>query len=448
MTASAPADPPAHADPRVPGPDGGAGDAVSSPVPPGYPGAEACSPAFTAADYRRALEHSNLRGRPLSLALRLPFCQHGCFHCARQPVVTSDRRRADAYLSRLDREMVLLGRHLDAGREVQALHWGGGSPTFLTLNQMSDLIDRLDARFRLARGRDRDFGIEIDPRDADVFTLRHLEALGFNRLTLNVLDLDPRVLQAINRPQSRGLTERLLDEAARLGFRSLDLELTIGLPRQSTEGFAATLEQVLAMAPARLSLFSYVHRPDRFPPQHHIPEGDLPGSEAQRAMRRAAHARLVDAGYVHLGWDRYARRGGGLKDAGTQWRRRVGHDVLGLGVGAVSHLEGAMARNAVRLAEFEAALDGGDLPTAGGRWLSMDDRLRARAIETLMTRRTLDLEALGQAFALDAAAELATALERLQAAGLVTRRGPRLDLVDAGTRWARELTRAFGVAGP
>lgn len=447
MSASAPADPHTHADSHVPGPAEGPGDAAPGPIPHGHPGTESLSPAFTAADYRRALEQSNARGRPLSLALRLPFCQHACFHCMRQPVVTTDRRRPDAYLARLDREMVLLGRHLDARREVHGLHWGGGSPTFLTLNQMGDLIDRLDARFRLARGRDRDFGIEIDPRDADVFTLRHLEALGFNRLTLNVLDLDAQVLQAINRPQSRGLTEQLLDEADRLGFRSLDLELTIGLPGQSREGFAATLEQILAMAPARLTLFPYAHRPDRFPPQRHIPDADLPGAEAQGAMRRVSHERLVDAGYVHLGWDRYARRGGGLKDARAQWRRQAECEVLGLGVGAVSRLEGAMAGNAVGLSDFEAALDGGDLPTARGRWLSRDDRLRACAIETLMTRRTLDLAALGQAFAIDAGAALASALDRLQATGLVTRRGHRLELADPGTRWASELTRAFGVPG-
>ncbi|RTR03773.1 radical SAM protein [Halomonas nitroreducens] len=448
MSASAPADPHAHAAPLVPGPARGLGDASPGPVSRGYPGTEALSSAFTATDYRQALEDSNAGGRPLSLALRLPFCQHACYHCMRHPVLTTDRRRADAYLSRLDREMVLLGRHLGSRREVRGLHWGGGSPTFLTLNQMGDLIDRLDARFRLARGRDRDFGIEIDPRDADVLTLRHLEALGFNRLTLSVLDLDARVLQAINRPQSRGLTEQLLDEADRLGFRSLDMELTIGLPLQSREGFAATLEQILAMAPARLTLFPYLHRPERFPPQRHIPAGDLPGTEAQGAMRRAAHDRLVDAGYVHLGWDRYARQGGSLKDARAQWRRQAECDILGLGVGALSRLEGAWARNASGLADFEAALDDGGLPTATGRWLSRDDRLRAQAIEALMTRETLDLEALGQAFAIDAAAELATALDRLQAIGLVTRRGQRLDLVAPGTRWAGELTRAFGVASP
>ncbi|UYG08448.1 radical SAM protein [Halomonas sp. M4R1S46] len=448
MSASAPADPHAHADPHAPGPTGGPGDAAPGPVPRDHPGTEALSPAFTAADYRRALEHGNARGRPLSLALRLPFCQHACFHCMHHPVVTTDRRRPDAYLARLDREMVLVGRHLDASREVRGLHWGGGSPTFLTLNQMGELIDRLDARFRLARGHDRDFGIEIAPHDADVLTLRHLEALGFNRLTLNVLDLDARVLQAINRPPSRGPTEQLLDEADRLGFRSLDLELTIGLPRQSREGFAATLEQTLAMAPARLSLIPYVHRPARFPAQRHIPAGGLPGAEAQGAMRRESHARLVDAGYAHLGWDRYARRGGGLRDARVQGRRQAECDLLGLGVGAVSRLEGALARNAVDLADFEAALDDGGLATASGRWLSRDDHLRERAIETLMTRQTLDLAALGQAFALDAEARLASALDRLLAAGLVARRGQCLDLVAPGTRWTRELTRAFGVPAP
>ncbi|MFG6159282.1 oxygen-independent coproporphyrinogen III oxidase [Halomonas sp. 1390] len=420
--------------------------AAASPAPAYafYPTPQAMGEHIGAEEYRRALEHSNAAARPLSLYVHLPFCQQACFHCTRRPVTTSDTRLAEAYLSRLDREMVLTGRHLDAGREIRALQWGGGTPTFLTLDQMGDLIDRLDARFRLAGDRDREYLIEIDPREADVFTLRHLEALGFNRLSLEVLDLDPEVQQAINRQQGRDLTEQLLDEADRLGFTSVNLNLILGLPRQTRDGFAATLEQVIAMAPSRLSLFHYHHQPERFPRQRRIRPEDLPAPQEVQGMLQAAIERLAAAGYVHLGHDRFVRGDDRLAQALEAGRER--HDLVGLGVMAVSRLEALHVRNPQRLEAYEAALDRGQLPTAGGHRLSLDDRLRSAAIEQLTCDLHLDLASLGDAFGLDATAHLAEPLSRLALAegeGLVERHGQRLLVTSAGRLVVRQLASAF-----
>lgn len=420
-----------------------------------YPTADSFTPGFSAEALTAALARSNASGQSVALYVHLPFCRHRCHHCACTPVSAESPRRAEPYLSRLDREMVLTARHLEGTREISQLHWGGGTPTFLALDQMSDLIDRLDARFGLSGSRQRDYSIKVDPRDADVFTLRHLEALGFNRLSLSVLDLDPRVQRAINRHQPRVLTEQLIDEAHRLGFRSLGLELMHGLPGQTLESFAETLEQVIAMAPARLSLFPYAHRPERFAAQRRIRAEELPPPGEQLAILDTALAMLADAGYVHIGMELFVRPEEPLASAqarGLLSRSLNGYsalapcDHLGLGVGALTRLSGIAARNPMTLGDYEARLDAGHLPVARGRRLTDDDRLRARAIERLMCDMRLDLAALGQEFGLDAGARLADALTRLASAerdGLVKRRGQRLEVTPAGRLLVHRLAAAF-----
>ncbi|MDR9439461.1 MAG: oxygen-independent coproporphyrinogen III oxidase [Halomonas sp.] len=425
-----------------------------------YPRADSFTTAFSEEDFTAALARSNASGQGLSLYVHVPFCRHSCHHCACTRVTAESPRRAESYLSRLDREMVLTSQHLEGSREITQLHWGGGTPTFLTLNQMSDLIDRLDARFGLSGSRHRDYSIKVDPRDADVFTLRHLQALGFNRLSLSVLDLDPRVQRAINRYQPRVLTEQLIDEAHRLGFRSLGLELMHGLPGQTRESFAETLEQVIAMAPARLSLFHYAHRPERFTAQRRIRAEELPPTTEQLAILDTALSMLADAGYVHIGMEVFARPDDPLAKAqarGRLSRSLNGYsalapcDHLGLGVGALSRLGGIAARNPMTLSDYETRLDASQLPVERGLRLTDDDRLRAHAIEHLMCDMRLDLDDLGQAFDLDAGMHLADALARLAPAerdGLVKRHGQRLEVTPGGRLLVHRLAATFDARAP
>lgn len=420
-----------------------------------YPTADSFTADVSDEDLTAALARSNASGRDLSLYVNVPFCRHSCHHCACNRVTAANTRHAEPYLSRLDREMVLTSRHLDRAREILQLHWGGGTPTFLTLEQMSDLIDRLDARFGLSGSRQRDYSIKVDPREADVFSLRHLQALGFNRLSLSVLDLDPRVQRAINRHQPRVLTEQLIDEAHRLGFRSLGLELIHGLPGQTRESFAETLEQVVAMAPARLSLFPYEHRPERFAAQRRIRAEELPAPRERLAILDAALTILAEAGYVHIGMELFARPEDPLARAqarGKLSRSLHGYsalapcDHLGLGMGAQSRLGGIATRNTMALDGYEARLDAGQLPVEQGRRLTDDDRLRARAIERLMCDMRLDLNDLSEEFNLDAGAHLSDALARLAPAerdGLVKRCGHHLEVTPAGRLLAHRLATAF-----
>ncbi|MAX31457.1 MAG: oxygen-independent coproporphyrinogen III oxidase [Halomonadaceae bacterium] len=433
---------------------------ISGPRYTSYPTAPSFHQGFGAEDFEAALARSNARPRPLSLYVHVPFCRRICFYCACNKIATKNTQLAEPYLSRLDREMVLTSRQLDRSREVSQLHWGGGTPTFLTLGQMGDLFDRLDARFGLSNSPDRDYSIEIDPREANVLTLRHLQALGFNRLSLGVQDLDPKVQQAINRVQPRVLTESLIDEARRLGFRSLNLDLIYGLPHQTPSSFAATLAQIIDMAPPRLSVFNYAHLPSRFAPQRRIREADLPDSDAKLAMLQTSIEMLEEAGYVHIGMDHFALPDDSLASAqrlGTMTRNFQGYsthgnsDLVGLGVSAISRVDDCYAQNPTALADYEAALDAGRLATVKGIRLSLDDQLRRRAIERLMCDMALDLEALGHEFDLDATLWLEDALTRLAPSiedGLIERHGSRLVVTPRGRLLIRHLAMAFDARLP
>lgn len=420
-----------------------------------YPTALAFHEGFTADNVIQALEHSNASQRPLSLYVHVPFCRKTCFYCACNKIVTKNTALAEPYLSRLDREMVLTARHLDTTRPVKQLHWGGGTPTFLSLAQMSDLIDRLDVRFGLSSAPDRDYAIEIDPRETDVFTLRHLQSLGFNRLSLGVQDLDPRVQKAINRYQPRVLTETLMDEAHRLGFRSLNLDLIYGLPFQTEKSFTETLAQVIELNPARLSVFSYAHLPARFTPQRRINADDLPSADEKLSILRATIETLTAAGYVHIGMDHFAKPEDSLALAranGTLQRNFQGYsshakcDLIGLGVSAISHIGDSYAQNPTDLTGYENALDHGRLATVKGLRLSKDDHIRADIIERLMCDMRLDLAAISQRWQIDAADYFSRALVTLQTAeqdGLITRQGDTLSATPMGRLLIRQLAMAF-----
>ncbi|EHJ92896.1 oxygen-independent coproporphyrinogen III oxidase [Vreelandella boliviensis] len=428
---------------------------TSGPRYTSYPTALSFHDQFTPSDLTQALERSNASKRSLSLYVHVPFCRKICFYCACNKIATKNTALTEPYLARLDREMVLTARHLDTSRSVEQLHWGGGTPTFLSLNQMGDLIDRLDARFGLSSSSDRDYAIEIDPREADVFTLRHLESLGFNRISLGVQDLSPLVQKAINRIQPRVLTETLMEEAHRLGFRSLNLDLIYGLPFQTEKSFADTLRQVIELNPARLSVFNYAHMPERFAPQRRINADDLPGGEEKLAILRTTIEMLTAAGYVHIGMDHFARPDDSLAIAqreGSLQRNFQGYsshaqcDLIGLGVSAISRIDDVYAQNPSDLASYAAALDQGQLATVRGVRLSDDDLIRRDVIERLMCDMGIDLAAVSQRWNIDAPRYFAPALERLQSAeqdGLLNRSGDQLSATPMGRLLIRHIAMAF-----
>lgn len=293
------------------------------------------------ANLRTDLRASNALARPLAVNISVPFCRHHCHHCMHPLLDGSSAQDIRHYLKRLEQHMAQLTQQLDGGREVQQLHWSGGNPALLSLNQMSKLVDDVTAYFPLANDADLDFSIDLDPRDASQLMLRHLQALGVNRINLNVVELDPEIQLRIGRVQPRHLLEPLIDEALRLGMRSFGLDLWVGLPGQTEQRLIRTLHQLIELSPPGLRLFDFHYDPVRFPAQAALIP---PSANNARHLHETAQKALNDAGYVAVTAEpsrcrratpagrAYARKGTALDDALEQQRRRLACDQLGIGL--------------------------------------------------------------------------------------------------------------------
>ena len=257
-------------------------------------------------DLLHALRESRKAQRPLSLYVHVPFCANICYYCACNKVITKDRGRTQPYLQRLEQEIQLIACHLDPKQKVEQLHFGGGTPTFLSHDELRQLMAHLRKHFNLLDDDSGDYGIEIDPREADWSTMGLLRELGFNRVSIGLQDLDPDVQRAVNRLQSLEETRAVIDAARTLQFRSINIDLIYGLPRQTPDAFARTVDEVIRLQPDRLSVFNYAHLPERFMPQRRINTSDLPSAADKLLMLERTIAQLTGAGYRYIGMDHFA----------------------------------------------------------------------------------------------------------------------------------------------
>lgn len=420
-----------------------------------YPTAVDFHDGFGEAAYRDRCERSNRRGGPLSLYFHIPFCNTVCYYCACNKVVTKDRSRAGPYLARLHREIALQGALFAPERPVEQLHWGGGTPTFISHAEMRELMAVTRRHFRLRDDDAGEYSIEIDPREADPATVAVLRELGFNRMSLGVQDFEPKVQKAVNRIQSEAETLGVMDAARREGFRSISVDLIYGLPFQSTVSFARTLDRVIAAAPDRLSVFNYAHLPERFKPQRRIDAADLPAPEEKLAILEQTIERLSAAGYVYIGMDHFAKPQDELARAqreGTLYRNFQGYsthaecDLVGLGVTAIGSVGGSYAQNVRSLDEYYARLDAGRLAVFRGVELSPDDRLRRTVINELICHFQVDMPDIesrfGVRFADYFAPELG-ALRAMEADGLLRLEPTRIQVLPAGQLLIRNLCMVF-----
>lgn len=375
-----------------------------------YPTAPHFTPAFGLAELRRHLTAGNAAGRPLSLYVHVPFCLNPCFYCGCNRVITRDPQRGLDYLERLLREIDLMGDLIDGGREVIQLHLGGGTPNFLAPGAIARLVARLGERFRFSARADRDFSIEIDPRSVNPADMAALAAIGFNRASFGVQDFDPLVQAAVNRIQSVEETVAVMQAARAAGFRSLNIDLIYGLPKQNREGFARTLDTVIATRPDRLAIYSYAHLPALFKPQKRIHAGDLPSSDEKLGLLALAMDKLGAAGYVNIGMDHFALPGDELvraRDAGHLHRNFMGYtihaesDLVGFGASAISHVGDSFSQNERAVGDYLAAVDAGRLPLQRGLALTPDDVLRAEVIQQVMCRGELDIAGLERDFRIE-----------------------------------------------
>jgi oxygen-independent coproporphyrinogen-3 oxidase len=401
-----------------------------------YPTAVEFDPAFDANRYAEVARRSNESGRPLSLYFHIPFCDTVCFYCACNKIATKDRSLAQPYLHRVYRELEMQSALFDDERVVEQLHWGGGTPTFISQAQMRELMAETRRHFRLADDEHGEFSIEIDPREAQGDTIKLLREIGFNRMSLGVQDFDDRVQKAVNRIQSESETLAVLQAARDEGFRSISIDLIYGLPFQTAESFLRTVDRIIEVGPDRLSVFNYAHLPARFMPQRRINEAELPRPEVKLEILQATTERLTEAGWLYIGMDHFARPDDELARAqrdGTLYRNFQGYsthadcDLIGIGVTSIGKVANTYGQNLRELDEYYDAIDNDRLPVFRGIELNRDDEIRRDVITRLICHFRLDFDSVERRWQIDFNDYFANSLPRLD--GMV--RDGLLD-VDAG----------------
>jgi len=368
-----------------------------------YPTADRFVPQFDEAMYRSHLAEraSETAPAPLSVYVHLPFCESLCYFCACNKIITRDHGRAAEYLHYLLREIAMVAPELGGNRAAAQLHLGGGTPTFFSMSELGRLVDALHRHFAFLPGAE--MGIEIDPRTVTANTLSSLGALGFNRTSFGVQDFDPAVQHAVNRIQPLDMVERALEASRDAGFESTNIDLIYGLPRQSVASFERTLDEVVRLAPDRIALYNYAHLPSRFKAQRLIDASELPLAEDRlRIFMRATH-RLLDAGYVYIGLDHFAKPDDELSralEAGSLHRNFQGYttkaecDLVGFGVSAIGKIGRSYCQSTRSLKTYYERLDEGKLPVERGLTLSADDILRREVVMTVMCSVPLEFRAI------------------------------------------------------
>ena len=371
-----------------------------------YPTADRFVEAFGPAEYRQALaqraQGAVVGGTaPLSLYIHIPFCESVCYYCACNKVITKHHERGAEYLDALKIEIELHAEMLGRGQAVSQLHFGGGSPTFLSDEELARLMADLRSVFKLTPSAE--VSIEVDPRTATPERLEHLAGLGFNRISFGIQDFDPAVQQAVHRVQSYESVESLISAARRLKFESINADLIYGLPKQTPESFARTIAQVARLRPDSIALYSYAHLPQRFKPQRRIMAADLPPPDHRIRMLGDAIAGFIGHDYVYIGMDHFALPGDSLaaaKRQGRLHRNFQGYstqpdcDLVALGVSSIGRMGATYSQNAKTLPEYYDALRQGQFPIVRGLTLTRDDLVRRAVIMALMCQGRVEFESI------------------------------------------------------
>ena len=428
---------------------------VNGPRYTSYPTADRFVEAFDAEAYRGWLGRRTIGGisRPLSLYVHIPFCNTICYYCACNKIITKDHGRSAKYLKYLGKELAMQAEALEGSHDVVQLHWGGGTPTFLSNDEMRHLMDMTREHFRLLPNGE--YSIEVDPRKVDAVTVALLGELGFNRMSIGVQDFDPAVQQAVNRIQSLEETQLVIEAARASGFKSVSVDLIYGLPKQNVISFNRTLEEVIRLSPDRLSIYNYAHLPGLAKPQRRISETDLPSPDAKLQILQLAIRRLTDAGYVFIGMDHFAKPDDELAIAQRQGRlhrnfqgysTHAEADLMAFGVSSISKVGPSYCQNVKTLDEYYDSLDRGVLPVMRGIELTADDLLRRSIIQALMCHFELSIESIEIAHLIDFksyfSAEL-DALREMERAGLLKIDSQWLSVEPRGRMLVRAIAMVF-----
>ena len=425
---------------------------VAGPRYTSYPTAPYFSTAFENADWIDAVARSAPE-RGISLYAHIPFCDSLCYYCGCNMVATRDYSKTQPYLATLDQEMARTAQQVDANRVVRQLHWGGGTPTYLNPDDIRRLMAMMRSHFTVAA--DAEISCEVDPRE---LTRAHLVALrecGFNRLSFGVQDMDPDVQQAVNRIQSEALIQQVLDWSRELGFSSINLDLIVGLPKQTVESFSRTLERVAVWAPDRLAVFGYAHVPWMKKHQNLINASDLPDAATRLGLQQAVNAHLGAAGYVNIGLDHFARPDDELVRAQqnkTLWRNFQGYtthkdcDILAFGASSISQTADVYMQNEKNLRRYQERITATGFAVERGLKLSRDDQIQREAITRVMCDLELDFAAFGSEWGIaftDYFADALAALRPLADDGLVGIEPGSLRVTPNGRLFLRNIGMCF-----
>ena len=368
------------------------------------------------------LSNEELIPKPLSLYFHIPFCSSICHYCACNKVVTGSKENAEPYLQDLYREIEIQSQLFDSDREVRQLHWGGGTPGFLSRQQSQQLMDKIARHFKLRSDDEGDYSIEIDPRVMEKDGVAHLRSLGFNRISIGVQDFDKRVQKAVNRIQSPETTEAVINCARRRGIRAINIDLIYGLPHQTVQSFSKTLDMIIGLDPDRIAIHNYAHLPHRFPPQRSIKARDLPASSEKLAILHIAIDRLCDAGYEYIGMDHFAKpddelvvaqRNDSLQRNFQGYSAHAQCDFIGFGVSAISQVLDNFSQNATSLEAYHESLEQRHLPVIRGYESREDDLLRREIIQRLSCHFHLDKRDIADSWNIDFDDYFAGELDRL-----------------------------------
>lgn len=422
-----------------------------------YPTADRFGAEFGYRDYLQAVAVRRSRNvNPgLSFYIHIPFCDKVCYYCACNKVITKNHDKAVTYLDYLKREIAMQGKLFAGMNRVEQLHFGGGTPTFLSDEQMGDLLQYLWTWFQPAQAGSGEYSIEIDPRTVTRERMFSLRSQGFNRVSLGVQDFDPDVQVAVNRIQPEDLTREAVRAARDAEYRSVSIDLIYGLPLQTLTTMETTLDKVIDISPDRVAIYNYAHLPHLFKPQRRIDVSQLPTPEGRLDMLALCIRKLTQAGYVYIGMDHFAKPTDELAKALMQGRlhrnfqgysTHADMDMVACGVSAIGSVAATYSQNAKNLDDYYARLDNNELPIEKGIRISVDDALRRSVIQMLMCNFELSIESLETAYPITFNEYFASEIVRLApmiADGLVTMDDGWISVTPKGRLLVRNICMVF-----
>ncbi len=420
-----------------------------------YPTAVQFNKEYTTDTYKKFAKKSNQSDKDLSLYFHIPFCDTVCFYCGCNKVVTKDRSKAMPYLERVFKEIEMQGKLFDPSRKVNQLHWGGGTPTFISHDEMRQLMAVTRQHFNLHDDDSGEYSIEIDPREVSRDSIKLLRELGFNRMSLGVQDFNPAVQKAVNRIQSREETMAALTATREENFKSISVDLIYGLPLQTVESFDQTLDELIEISPDRVSVFNYAHLPERFKPQRRINEEELPEAAVKLEIFKHCMEKLTNAGYVYIGMDHFAKPDDELSIAqknGELYRNFQGYathadcDLVGIGITSIGTIANSFAQNVRTMDEYFAKIDAGELAVFRGVEIDDDDIIRRETIMQLICHFKLNFSSIEKRFGIKFSDYFSNELERYKVMledGLITMDEQSIEVTSKGRLLIRNICMVF-----